>query len=66
MSLQYLRTQAKAFSSFLVASRSRQPLIPARNGRGLQDATIDTEVIKRWFQDHRIANIASGPVSGSM
>jgi hypothetical protein len=23
----------------------------------LHDATIDPEVIKRWFQDHRTANI---------
>jgi hypothetical protein len=37
----------------------QQPLIPARNGGpGLHDATIDPEVIKRWSQDHRTANIA--------
>src|SRR5687767_3311347 len=43
---------------FPLAPRSKQPLIPARNGgHGLHDATADPEVIKRWFQDHPRANI---------
>jgi Bifunctional DNA primase/polymerase, N-terminal len=34
------------------------PLILARNGgHGSRDITIDAEVIKRWFQDHRTTNI---------
>jgi hypothetical protein len=36
----------------------RTPLILARNGgHGSRDVTIDAEVIKRWFQDHRTTNI---------
>jgi hypothetical protein len=54
---------SQGIAVFPLAPRSKQPLIPARNGgHGLHDATTDLDVIKSWWTDLPTGNI--GPRTG--